>query len=237
MRSGCLRFRNGALGRLEVDSRDATAWWLLCRASPSIGPTSHWRHLHTCPWIFGRSLFSGETLHPRAASAKLWIVEDSISELDRLSQELRETEAAFTDEFRRIASGWHLGIGRMHINAVVGPEMITVIYVAFNALCFAVGVAFVFFGGVFVSLGVAIIVGALFSFGAFLAQFYVVAFQREHERLERLFADERDANLKRLLEKRAQLISRIQSLDDSHTGAVGNLRDNGQVPPVGDPAG
>ena len=56
--------------------------------------------------------------------------------------------------------------------------------------------AFVFFKGATQALGVALIVGGLFSFGAFVAQIWSAAVQREAEAFDRAF-DEGDHDIRR----------------------------------------
>jgi hypothetical protein len=54
-------------------------------------------------------------------------------------------------------------------------------------LCLVAGVVFIPFGGALQSLGIALIVGSLFSFGAFVAQFWAIQVEKEREVFNRAF--------------------------------------------------
>jgi hypothetical protein len=137
-------------------------------------------------------------------------VHESDEEKVRLHQELQETEDSFWREMSHAASGWQLIAGPVRIRAVVRSETITLVYVAFNAACFIAGTIFIFAGGVLANLGIAIVVGAIFAFGSFVAQFWAVAVQNEREVRDRVFVDDWTTEMKRLAEKRTQLIERLR---------------------------
>jgi hypothetical protein len=69
----------------------------------------------------------------------------------------------------------------------INSALLAVIYVLFNAVCLILGITFVFFKGAVQTLGVSLIVGSLFSFGAFVAQFWSAAMQREAQAIDRAF--------------------------------------------------
>ena len=84
---------------------------------------------------------------------------------------------------------------------VTKVESIALVYVAFNVVCFVLGIAFVFLGGVLTSLGVAMIVGALFSFGAFWAQIWAISMQKDNNIvIQALKSKELEDLLKRYVE-------------------------------------
>jgi hypothetical protein len=53
--------------------------------------------------------------------------------------------------------------------------------------CLILGLTFVFFKGTAQTIGISLIVGGLFSFGAFVAQFWSAAMQRETQAIDRAF--------------------------------------------------
>ena len=66
------------------------------------------------------------------------------------------------------------------------------------------------------SLGVAIVVGALFSVGAIMAQAWAATLQRRDEVLWRVYGNTLLADLDRLIKKRAELADRIEKLRNPH---------------------
>ena len=55
-----------------------------------------------------------------------------------------------------------------------------------NLACFVTGLIFVFLDGAISTVGIALLVGALFSEGAFLGQLSIITAQREYAMSERL---------------------------------------------------
>ena len=133
-------------------------------------------------------------------------------ELDRLYEELRMAEDAFSREFHSEVMTWRYSVGPVRLRAVATSKLITNVYILFNIICFVAGVIFIFIGGITASLGVALVVGALFSFGAFIAQLWNVAQQREYEVLNNIFGRSKTAHLRELGEKCIELEERIERL-------------------------
>jgi hypothetical protein len=69
----------------------------------------------------------------------------------------------------------------------INSALFAMIYAFFNVACLILGLTFVFFKGAIQTLGVSLIVGSLFSFGAFVAQFWSAAQQREAQAIDRAF--------------------------------------------------
>lgn len=135
---------------------------------------------------------------------------DFTGDINRLRKELQDAEGEFWREFGDSAQRWQITLGPVHVRASIGSGFITRFYVFFNICCLTAGVVLTLLGGVATSLGVALVVGALFSFGAFLTQFWAVAAEREHATLALIDKDELTARLKQLADKRsaiAQLIA------------------------------
>jgi hypothetical protein len=149
-------------------------------------------------------------------------VDDSSAELDRLHEQLQAADEALKAALLRTAGEWKIVIGPVRLQAVVGTNSILLVYALFNTVCLTAGVVFSFARGTLASLGLALVVGALFSFGAFVAQFWAVTHQRESETVDRAYGgdDEITVNLKRLVKKRAELVDRIERLRHLHQSST-----------------
>jgi hypothetical protein len=154
-------------------------------------------------------------------------MDDSDEVRNALEDELRATEALFWSEFKRKAHGWQFAAGPIRIVANVGPRTTSIIFIAFNTACFIAGIALMFVSDLAASIGAALIVGALFSFGAFVAQFWVAAFQREHDMIERVFSETRYEGLQQLSAKVALLSQRIDQLRVSGESPMGEDDEQG----------
>jgi hypothetical protein len=82
---------------------------------------------------------------------------------------------------------WQLKAGPVSLHGALTSSQITWLYILFNAACIAAGVALVFFKGYLQTLGISLIVGGLFSFGAFAAQLWSVALQEENKVFDRAY--------------------------------------------------
>jgi hypothetical protein len=149
-------------------------------------------------------------------------VDNASAELDRLQEQLQAADEALKAALIREADTWFIKIGRFRLHAVMGTNTILVGYISFNTVCFATGVAFSLVGGIVTSLGLSLVVGALFGFGAFVAQFWIVALQREGEIWHRAYggSDETTTNLKRLVKKREELADLIERLRHQHQSST-----------------
>lgn len=152
---------------------------------------------------------------PSAGLGCYGVMDDTSAELGRLQEELQALDEVYQREFGRV-TGWQLAYGPVRVPTVFTRQRVALVYALFNAICFAAGVVFSFAGGTLASLGVALVVGALFSFGAFVAQMWAVVYQRERETLRQVYGDEMTADLKRLIDKRAKLVDRIEGLRHPH---------------------
>ena len=158
-------------------------------------------------------------VHSVGESGMLWIMDDPSVELDQLLEERAAAKAAFDREFKDVAWGWDLPIGGHHFTFRLDPGLTATLYFTYSLACLVAGIICILFQGVFASLGVALVVGALFSVGTFAAQFYAVNFQREQQLLDRMFDDELYGKLRNLAAKRNELERRIERLIDSTPGS------------------
>jgi len=136
-------------------------------------------------------------------------------EKDRLERELQLAKTAFQKEYKSFSSSWSVTLGSFSVKARIGTESIIGAFVAFNALCFAVGIVFSLQEGALQAVGVALIVGGLFSFGTFMAQWWDHAWQRQNDAINGAFEKERYENLRRLAGKARKLSEEIDGLPNS----------------------
>jgi hypothetical protein len=141
---------------------------------------------------------------------------------ERLEKELLLASEALERAYKPIASGWRADLGPVAIRVTASSGLITRIYVLFNVLCFVFGVAFIFLNELFRALGIALVVGALFSFGTFMAQWWDHAWQRQNVTIDRAFNsgydDKRYAKLQRLAKEYLELYEKLEGLHDDVSG-------------------
>lgn len=79
-----------------------------------------------------------------------------------------------------------------------------------------------FLNELFRALGIALVVGALFSFGTFMAQWWDHAWQRQNVIVDRAFnsgyGDKRYAKLQRLAKEYLELYEKLEGLHDDVSG-------------------
>lgn len=131
---------------------------------------------------------------------------------DESQYELRLAAERLWTEYRRVGprrsvsnpTQWQMRIS---------SALFAIIYALFNAACLILGVIFVFSKGAVQTLGVSLLVGGLFSFGAFVAQFWSAAMQREAQAIDRAFdegsRDIRYTDLRRLAKAFWELSERV----------------------------
>lgn len=97
---------------------------------------------------------------------------------------LRKRRAEHLAEFRKIYQSyrtWSISIGRVRIRAVMGTNLIAIVFVAWHVLAGAAGTLITILWTDNRELGVALIVGALFGFGSFMSQVWSQAMDTERE--------------------------------------------------------
>jgi hypothetical protein len=105
---------------------------------------------------------------------------------DELHSELRLAAERLWAEYRRVGPQWSAG-NPARPQVRINSALFAMIYALFNSVCLIFGLIFVFFKGATQALGIALVVGSLFSFGAFVAQFWSAAMQREADAIDRAF--------------------------------------------------
>lgn len=138
-------------------------------------------------------------------------MDNSGQELDQLSGELQAAIHEFDKKLSRMTSLNVIiptGIKRsrtFHMSALLLSWIINLL----NLICFGTGLAFAFLGGLISTVGVALLVGSLFSEGAFAGQLWVTAHQSGSEIYDRLWGEETIEHLKHLKSTIGDLSERI----------------------------
>ena len=109
----------------------------------------------------------------------------------RVEKDLQRASEALDEEIRSLSSGWSGKLGPFAISGTISLEVISAVYVLFNIICFATGIAFIFLKGAFQALGIALVVGGVFSFGTFMAQWWDHAWQRQRDVRDHAFGDKK----------------------------------------------
>ncbi len=146
-------------------------------------------------------------------------MDDSGGELDRLNEELQAAVHEFNQEFTRWTAlnvPIPTGPGRLR-NFKMSALLLAWIANLLNLVCFVAGLVFTFQSGVISTTGVALVVGALFSEGAFVGQLWVFTAQSENAMIDRLWGHENFTHLKQLQEKVIDLSKRV---DRFHRGTA-----------------
>jgi hypothetical protein len=135
-------------------------------------------------------------------------------ELDRLKAELQDVQTEFRLKYRQMTSMDMMipvGFKRRYIFQV---EVISLSWIIqlLNLACFASGISFIFLGGVMQTVGVSLVVGALFAEGAFVGQWWAVTAQSSYTAFYRLWGDERFAQLDELKRRMTELSEQADQL-------------------------
>jgi hypothetical protein len=131
-----------------------------------------------------------------------------------LRDELRKAQRAYQQEFNRLTPSWKFAIGPLRFQLHIGSTAITWVYTVFNFICLAAGISATLARGIWTSLGVALVVGALFSFGTFVAQWWLVEMTREDKISDYLGRDpEEYAKLARLFAKTSEVARQLRQAE------------------------
>jgi hypothetical protein len=138
------------------------------------------------------------------------------SEVSRLRQELDIIEASFWKEYADLAMGWQFILGPLKVRRHVSNMFIAQVFVLFHLLCFTAGAALIFTTGPTRELGIAMVVGSIFAFGSFVAQFWAVSTERGREIRQEVMGNQDTTRMRQLAERRREIASRIEQLERSH---------------------
>ncbi len=140
---------------------------------------------------------------------------DSSSELKQLHKDLCDTDKALEEGLRKEASTWSWGIGRLKTGPrTIYPTTVATIFAILIVLALISGILLISLGVQSGNLGGPLIVGALFSAGAFVSQFWAVGYQRYQEIRNFVFENEWN-DVKELAQKKAMLLKEIEKLQGS----------------------
>jgi len=115
------------------------------------------------------------------------VVDNSRQQRDQLEKDVQRAHAAFDRESRSMTSTWIGRLGPFPLSIPANSQVIIAIYLLFNGVCFAVGVAFTLQHGTLQTLGISLVVGGLFSFGTFTAQWWDHVWQDQNKTTDRAF--------------------------------------------------
>ena len=114
----------------------------------------------------------------------------------------RDALIAEHDRLMDAIAGWQFRMGPVRLSGYFNSMRFARYFVGFHVVIALVGAGLIFFGGSPRDLGMAMVVGALFGFGAFLAQVWTVQVEKEHWLIE---DDVRG--------RYSEVVNRLQALD------------------------
>lgn len=138
------------------------------------------------------------------------------TEADRLHRELSDVESAFWEEYQKLTTGWQFSFGPIRIKHHVSQMFIAQAFIVFHLVCFAGGVGLIFTAGATRELGIALVVGSIFAFGAFVSQFWALSIEEGRALYKEVLGEQETRDLKQLAKKREQIMSRIEQLEGSN---------------------
>jgi hypothetical protein len=86
------------------------------------------------------------------------------------------------------------------------------IYSAFIVMALIAGVVFIVLGGLWKDLGIPLVVGSLFSLGAFIAQFWSIVVGEEDRIDDAIWRDARVRELARMVQRPVELEEKLSRL-------------------------
>src|SRR5262249_45203402 len=127
------------------------------------------------------------------------------AEVDRLRRELSGAEGEFWKEFQRLTTGWQFRFGPIRFRRNVSNLFIAQAFLVFHLLCFVGGIGLIFTTGPTRELGIALVVGSIFAFGSFVAQFWVLVIEEGRSVYKEAVGDLDTRTLKQLAKKREEI--------------------------------
>jgi hypothetical protein len=108
------------------------------------------------------------------------------------------------------------GLGRIRFRASSG--LVTIGYIVFNSVWLIVGIVLITLHGTPRDIGIAVVAGAIFAFGAFMAQWWTVLVQREASILDAAHRESDAVVWHELYLKKVGIEVQIKALDAAHPG-------------------
>ena len=134
-----------------------------------------------------------------------------MTEAGRLREELRQLDDEFHRRYAAGATGFSFSTGRRptrHLSA----QALARLYFGFCLSAFAAGAVLATLDAT-KELGVAMVVGALFAGGSFIAQAWMLQVERERAVKGALWGDAERAEMRAMLDRRRQLVAELDQLD------------------------
>lgn len=138
---------------------------------------------------------------------------DPRTELHRLRQELKDTEAKFWKLRWDLAKGWLGVFGPPTIRRPGSPIFIVQLFVLFHIVCFAIGARLIFTSGAARELGIAMVVGSIFAFGSFVGQLVSIAYARTSEITQQITGSKKKKELQQLADSLEAIMAQIERLE------------------------
>ncbi|RZT15200.1 hypothetical protein EV649_5986 [Kribbella sp. VKM Ac-2569] len=110
--------------------------------------------------------------------------DESDDKLRKLSDQLDAIDEARAEAEGDRYNWWAVVVGPLRLAGYVGSQHLGWLFAGFHLVVASTGILFFFLPGNLPNLGAALVVGALFGFGAFLAQMWAIQVEREAGRQE-----------------------------------------------------
>lgn len=133
-------------------------------------------------------------------------------ERTRLRVELDELDREITDRLNEVHPGWQIVFFRYHIPIRLNSTGLSWIYVVFNFLVFAFGITVIFFGDSWTELGIALVVGAMFATGSFVAQILSAQLNSEQHTADLVWRDDEARKVRPLVLRARETYQRLSEL-------------------------
>lgn len=153
--------------------------------------------------------------------------------LDQLRRELNDIEAVLWPSYWDLAKGWLSVFGPPTIRRRASPIFIAQVFALFHILCFAIGAGLIFTSGAAHELGIAMVVGSIFAFGAFLGQLFSIAYVHTNEIAQQITGSQKLNDLKQLAGRREAIMGQIEQLEKLGGQNPQSLSLEGRVPARG----
>lgn len=133
--------------------------------------------------------------------------------LAEATDRLRATATRSEELLTRLLT-WRLRIGPLLLERSVSSGTIAKAFAAWHLVLLGVGVVFTTAWANLRELGIALVVGALFGFGAFIAQVWSMGMTREHDFIRRVFNEDEITELRQVAAELNKIYAERQQLSE-----------------------
>jgi hypothetical protein len=141
-----------------------------------------------------------------------------IPELEALEAKLREVYDDFRIKVADPKSFWNLHYGPLHVRARMSSQRITGIFISFCLTAFVTG-ALATFVSATRELGIALVIGAIFTGGSFLIQYWSSQVDKERDVYGALEGELERELIAGYAKQISHLVARIESIDPKYFSA------------------